>query len=178
MRGRIAAPIKGLYQHDFTKLAASEGTARERRRFLAFAHIQDGCSFSEAGRRVKVDTRTVMTWIRKYRKFGIEGLREKPGRGAKPALPPEKYEEFRQSVEELQKNRAGGRIRGKDVEELLESKYGIQLCLSGVYKLLKKVKLVWITGRSQHPKSDPRKQQAFKKTSKNLSCKQSQRGLT
>ncbi|WP_316355913.1 hypothetical protein [Candidatus Neptunichlamydia sp. REUL1] len=47
LRGRKAAQIKGLDQYDFDKLAKTEGSPRERRRFLAFVHLQEGKTFTE-----------------------------------------------------------------------------------------------------------------------------------
>jgi len=175
MRGRKAAPIEGLEQYNFLKMAGSKGTARERRRFLAFAHIQDGRSLSEAARMIKVAPRTVIVWVSKFRKFGIDGLMEKPGRGNKPLFAREKYEEFRHSVEQLQRSRPGGRITGKDVSKMLERQYQLRLSKSSVYNLLKRSGLVWIIGRSQHPKANPSAQAAFKKTSGRRSYKRSRR---
>lgn len=164
MKGRKAAPLKGIDEHDFAKLARTTGTPRERRRFLAFAHIQDGKSFSESARMVKVSPRTVIVWAQKFREKGLEGLLENPGRGAKSYVPQEEYQVFRRSVEELQSSRTGGRIRGEDICRLIEEKYGKRPSLSATYRILKRVGLVWITGRSQHPKADNKAQEAFKKT--------------
>lgn len=166
MRGRKAITIDGLDQYNFSKLAKTEGTPRERIRFLAMAHIQDGKSFSDAARMVKVDPRTVIQWVAKFRSHGIEGLREKPGRGAKPLLPRDQYETFRTEVEKLQREREGGRVRAKDISDLLYEKWGIRASKTCVYETLHRAGLVWITGRSQHPKGDIELQEDFKKNSK------------
>jgi hypothetical protein len=39
MRGRKAEAIKDLEQYDFDKLSKTQGNPRERKRYLAFAHI-------------------------------------------------------------------------------------------------------------------------------------------
>ncbi len=175
--GRKAKPIDGIDQYDFAKLARTEGTPRERRRFLVFAHIQEGISFSDAARMVKMAPRTVIGLVSKFRESGIDGLREKPGRGAKPYVPKEDYEDFRKSVKELQQARSGGRIRGQDIGDLIEEKYGKRPSTSVIYKTLRRAGLVWITGRSQHPKADPQTQETFKKTLKIKSQKSSQKEL-
>ncbi len=54
MRGRKAERIKGIEDYNFERLLKIEGTPRERRRFLAFAHIQDGKTLTEAAQAVKV----------------------------------------------------------------------------------------------------------------------------
>lgn len=166
MRGRKAEYIEGLGQCDFDKLATTSGSPRERRRYLAFAHIQAGKSFVKAAAAVRVNLRSLMRWIHKFRANGLEGLKDKPGRGAKPCLPPEHRSAFKQAVLELQQSRIGGRIRGKDILELMKKKYGVDPSLSTIYNTLRTVDLVWITGRSVHPKTDKEAQEAFKKTLK------------
>lgn len=164
MGGRKAAPLEWIDQYDFDKLSKTTGNFRERKRYLAFAHIKDGKSFSEAAQMVRVDCRTLMNWIDKFRKKGIEGLKDKFGGGASPHVPSSQHETFRQSVLNLQKNRLGGRIRGDDIRDLIEREYGVRPSKSSVYATLKRIGLVWITGRSRHPKADKKAQEDFKKT--------------
>ena len=169
MRGRKALSIPRLNEYNFPKLARTEANPRERIRFLAMAHIQDGKSFNKVAQMFKVNPRTISVWVSKFRVEGIEGLREKPGRGAKPFLSSDRYEEFRKEVERLSKERCGGRIRGKDIGQVLAKKFGISPKKSCLYTLLQKAGLVWITARSRHPKADEQVQLAFKKTSKKKS---------
>ena len=115
-------------------------------RFLAMVHVQDGKSFNEVARMIKVEPRTISVWVSKFRANGITGLKETSGRGRKPLLAPDKYERFRARVEKLKKERFGGRIRGKDIGQLLEKKFGISPAKSCVYNILRKAGLVWITG--------------------------------
>lgn len=164
MRGRKAAEINGIEDYDFDKLSKTEGNSRERLRYLAFAHIQEGKSFTDTAQMVRVKLRTLMNWISNFKKNGIEGLKDKPGRGAKPHLNDKDREAFKSAVLELQANRKGGRIRGKDILELMRSKFGIEASKSSVYDTLKRVDLVWITGRSIHPEANLEEQEAFKKT--------------
>jgi len=164
MRGRKAQKLEGIDDHDFKQLARTKGSPRERRRYLAFAHIQAGKRFKQTAEAVMVSYQALMYWIKDFRKYGIEALEEKEGRGMKPMLSPEHQEAFKQAVLELQDNRKGGRIRGKDIMELMRKKYGINPCLNTVYNTLKRVDLVWITGRSIHPKANVEAQEAFKKT--------------
>jgi len=165
VRGRKAAQIKGLEEYDFDKLAKTKGNARERRRFLAFAHLREGKTFTEAAVFVRVKLRSLMRWVKRFRTEGFDGLKDKPGRGNKPLILSEHQASFRQAVLELQEKRIGGRIRGKDILELMKTKYGINPSLKTVYNTLKRADLVWITGRSIHPKADLEAQEDFKKTS-------------
>lgn len=175
MRGRPAKPIEGLDQYDFDQLAKSpKSSAREKLRFLALAHIKEGSSFVKVAKMLRIYPRTISSWVRKFREKGIDSLRDQYRGGAQLRLPDDKYEEFRESVIALQARHKGGRIRGDDVRELMQSKYGIQCSLATVYNTLKRAKLVWITGRSQHPKADREAQLNFKKTLEKKSKKPSQ----
>jgi transposase len=156
--------LEGLDEYDFDHLSRSCGNSREQRRYLAFAHIKDGNSLTESAKMARVSLRSVMSWVQKFRTRGLEGLKDRYGGGKSPHVPRTDYEEFKKSVLEMQKNRPGGRIRGKDVANLIEEKYGITASKSSVYETLKKIGLVWITGRSIHPKADKEAQEDFKKT--------------
>lgn len=67
-----------------------------------------------------VSYRSLMNWVNSFRKHGIEALEEKEGRGVKSMLPSEHQEAFKKAVLELQENRKGGRVRGKDIMELMK----------------------------------------------------------
>lgn len=164
MKGRKAQPIPGLMEHDFVKLAKTEQNARQRIRFLVFAHIVEGKSFSEAARMVKVVPRTVITWVSKFRKNGINALQEQKGRGRKRSIEEKDEEAIGMAVEEMQRKKEGGRIRGSDVHSMIAVQYGVKLSNGSLYRVLHRAGLSWITGRSQHPKADVGKQEDFKKT--------------
>jgi putative transposase len=165
MRGRKAGAIKDLEQYDFDKLSKTQGNSRERKRYLAFAHIRDGKTFTEAAAAIRIKLRTLMNWVKRFKEQGIDGLMDRAGRGAKPCISPEDRAAFKQSVLELQQKRCGGRIRGSDVLALMKEKYNVEPTLSTVYNTLKRADLVWITGRSIHPKADIAAQENFKKNS-------------
>jgi transposase len=166
MRGRKAQPIPGLAEHDFAKLAKTEKNARQRIRFLAFAHIVEGKSFSQAARIVKVFPRTVINWVSSFRKDGINALKEQSGRGRKRRIEEKDEAVIGNMVEELQDKREGGRIRGSDVREIIKARYGVNLSNGSLYRVLHRAGLSWITGRSQHPKADIGMQENFKKNLK------------
>jgi hypothetical protein len=48
--------------------------------------------------------------------------------------------------------KGGGRIIAEDIQELLANQYNCCYTLSGVYTLSARLNIVWISGRSKHPK--------------------------
>ena len=163
--GKKRVVSEAINDFDFEKLFKKAGHPRERLRFLAFVHIKEGKSNTEIASILKVNRMTITDWIKKFNREGLEGLREKGGRGAHHKLPVSQEEAFKKAVLELQDKKDGGRIKGTDILQLMEEKFSVKCSLQSVYNTLHRVDLVWISGRSKHPKSDPEVQEAFKKTS-------------
>lgn len=160
---KLSNILEELQSYDFKQLARRSTHPRERIRLLAFAHLQEGKSVQEAADAVKVSRNTVHTWLRKFNKNILNGLKEQGGRGAKPKIPMSESEAFRHAVLELQKELSGGRIKGQDVLDMMKSKFGVTCTKRSAYNHLKRANLVWVSARSQHPNADPLKQEEFKK---------------
>jgi hypothetical protein len=118
-------PLKlppSIQDHDFEKLAKQERHARTQMRLMAFAHLKKGKRIRETAEAVGVHETTMGGWIRNVKKEGIEGLKEKEGRGAKRKVAETQSEAFREAVLQLQADKKGGRIRGQDVLNLMREK--------------------------------------------------------
>lgn len=166
MKGLKPKLPKELFEHDFINLSKKEPHARTRLRFLILSHLKDERSITKVSNKLRVSRSAIHKWLRCLAAEGINGLREKKGRGSHFKLPVEQHEIFKQTVLELQNNRNGGRIRGKDVLKLMKEKFNVNCSIDTAYRTLSRVNLVWITGRSRHPKANIEKQESFKKTSK------------
>ena len=159
----MSAIPKEIFDYTFAKLAKRCKHPREKIRLLAFAHLRDGKSVQEAAKAVKVTRNAIYTWLRSFRKKKLNGLKEAGGRGAKLCLPISEYETFRQAVLKLQNERPGGRLKGKDILNMMQAEFGLRCTIRSVYNHLKRANLVWVSARSKHPKSDSEKQGSFKK---------------
>ena len=166
MKGRKATLPKELFDYDFASMAKKEPHARTRQRFIILSHLKEGVTITEISKFFRVTRTAIHRWLRRLESEGIEGLREKKGRGSHLKLSSNQHVAFKKSVLELQHNRNGGRIRGEDVLRLMKEKFGVSCSLDTAYRMLARVELVWITGRSIHPKTDLESQEAFKKTLK------------
>jgi transposase len=116
---------------------------------------------------LKVHEKTVLKWIRRYRARGVEGMAEQPGRGAKRRLKADQEPALKALLAEAQAARRGGRLRGEEIRALVAEHFAVEYSLSGLYVVLHRAGLSWISARSQHPQRDPQAQEAFKKTSLN-----------
>lgn len=164
--GRLKDEVAKLSGTEFFQLAKKEPHPRTRIRLLALGHLESGRTKTEVAAMFQVSFPTLRTWLVRFIAEGVEGLRDRDGKGRKRKLSSEREEDFRQQVEELQENREGGRVRGQDVQVLLKEKFCVDHALPSVYHVLERCGLSWISSRSKHPKSDPAAQEEFKKNSK------------
>lgn len=163
--GRPLKLPKTIQEYDFSLLAKKEKHARTRIRLLGLDHLKKGKTARETAEFLCVHENSVKRWLKSFVDEGLEGLKEKIGRGAKRKIPKNQEEMFRSSILELQANLNGGRIRGSDVLQLMKEKLGINCSLDTAYESLKRANFVWITSRSKHPNADEEAQDEFKKKS-------------
>jgi transposase len=163
MTGRAQLPSV-LFDYDFVALMRCEKNARVRMRLLGLAHLQEGKTYTEVAGLLKVEISAPRRWVNRLVVGGLAGLQEQAGRGRKRRLDATLEPRLQEAVEYLRDQRSGGRSRAVDIQRLLHDEFQVDYALSGVYRVLHRANLAWITARSQHPKADPTVQAAFKKT--------------
>jgi len=159
---------EGFKEHDFIGAYKKEPNPRKRIRLLGLSYLQEDKNFTEVGKLLKVGRQTVSSWLTRFTEGGFESLKDADRSGPKPHLAPEQELCFQQAVIDLQEQRNGGSISGEEIRELLATRFNAEYSLSGVYDLLKRLDMSWITCRSKHPKMDERIQAEFKKTSQKM----------
>lgn len=155
--------LEKMSGYNFSELYPKESNPRTRIRLLGMAHIQEGKSCAKVGAMLKVCRSTVHRWVKRFINEGLSGLIDRPGRGTHQKLAKEDEQAFKKAVYQLQKDRKGGRVTGKEIQQMLADRFKVRYSLNGVYELLKRLKIVWITCRSMHPKADPKAQEDFKR---------------
>ena len=154
---------EAFFKEDFQNQARHALDNRECIRLLGLRLLQKGLPETEVADLLDVHPQAVYKWLCRYKEGGAESLKDRGGRGRKNILTDEQEQRFKSAVLELQEQREGGRVVGRDIKEMLSKEFGIDCVNSTVYRLLHKVGLSWISGRTCHPESDPEAQEAFKK---------------
>jgi transposase len=155
--------LQQLHRYNFDLLARQEPNGRRRMRCVALAHLKDGKNFTEVANALRVTRHAVMRWLKWFANGGVDRLAGVPHYWSTQRLPKAQEEAFRKAVEQLQHSRGGGRVRGEDIRQLLAEQFAVTYSLNGVYDLLKRLDMVWISARSVSPHADPVKQAEFKK---------------
>lgn len=107
--------------------------------------------------------RTVQEWVRRYNEGGLDGLRDRVGRGRKPILTPDEQQAVGRRLEQGPQEGDVCSLRGLDFQKFIEDQFGKLMSLSAVYDLLHELNYEWLVPRSKHRKSDPDAIAAFKK---------------
>lgn len=127
--------------YDFKELAKKEKKASLKVRYLALSHIASGKTVLETATIVHKSARMIHRWLNSFTKFGIEGLKDKSGRGRILCLPKEKELEFKNIVSIFLKENQQTKITGNDIKKLLKNYNTIDCTLPTAYSILMRLKL-------------------------------------
>lgn len=162
-KGRPPVIPQEIYQYDFASMAKQEKIAFLQVKLLVLEQIKRGEGHREVAKIFDVDETAIKKWVIRVVAGGIDGLKIKPGRGRKCKIDNEKFGEFKEAIRELQNKRSGGRINVSDLTKMANEKFGTSYKVKGMYDLLHRINMVWISARSKHPSHNAVAQEAFKK---------------
>lgn len=149
---------------ELRRLVRSETHAKVVRRLQAVLGVLEGQPLPELAARVQLSGRSIYTWVGRYNERGLDGLRDRPGRGRKGPLSPDQEGQLKARLH------AGATaddgvctLRGEDVRRILKDEFGVVRGLQATYNLLHALGFSVLRPRPRHPKTDPAAQDAFKK---------------
>ncbi len=137
---KVTLPVN-FKNYDFKNLAKKEKNAALKVRYLALSHIAMGKTVLEAAAIVHKSNRMLHRWLNRLDQFGLEGLKDKPGRGRDLYLPLTKEAEFKDIVLQFTRTNAKNKITGYDVKQLLERHYNIDCTLPTAYNIILRLDL-------------------------------------
>ena len=154
--------IQCIRGYDFLATYKVERNSKIKIKLLALQHLQQGKSIEETAEIVLYHRQSIKSWLESFVDFDYEGLIDREGRGRKPRLPQKEEENFRIRLDEVQDKREGGRITAEEIRNLLAHEFDCCYSRSGVYALLDRLNIVWVSGRSKHPKTSQEAIEQFK----------------
>lgn len=132
-----------------------ESDKRIFRRLSALLGLDDGASQEEVARFLGVTARTVRSWIKIYRKSGLEGLCVIAHEGRKCTLNDNQLETLHKEIEE-------GRFRSaKQARRWITDNFGVNYSLSATKELLRRLGATYHRTTPFLFKADPEKQKKF-----------------
>lgn len=114
----------------------------------------------------------ITNWVHRFELEGIDGLRDKIGRGKKPRLNQVQKEKIREligqtSPEDYQYNTATW--TGPILIEWVKENFNIEYKKVQIYNILKELGFSYQKGKGFYPEADPLKQEQFKEDLKKTS---------
>ena len=148
--------------------AARSRDAAAARRMLALALVLEGHNRTQAARSAGMDRQTLRDWVHRYNEHGLEGLKNRPERGAPPRkLTAEQEATVAAWVRQgptLEEHKVI-RWRLIDLRDEIARQFGVHLHERTVGKLMARLNFSRVSVRPRHPEQDPAAQEAHKKTS-------------
>jgi len=108
--------------------------------------------------------RICQRWVRRYNESGLAGLEDRRGQEPRPLLTPEQEAEIRQRLDAGPTAEDGVcSLRGRDIQAVLGSEFGLVRSLATVYHLLHRLGYSYLRPRPRHRRADPEAQAAFRR---------------
>lgn len=163
----VAITRRELSARELRAAAARTMDAKAARRMLAIALVMEGVDRRTAAESCGMDRQTLRDWVHRYNAEGLAGLTNRCAPGRKPRLSAAQKAELAQMVRDGPDVAVDGVVRWRrvDLKARIEARFGVTMHERTVGKQLAALGFRRLSVRSQHPKSDPEAQEAFKKTS-------------
>lgn len=167
MSTSIAITRRDLGAKDLRREAARADDASAARRMLALALLLEGKSRTEAAETCGMDRQTLRDWVHRYNAEGLAGLCDRKPPGRTGLLSAQQKVEIAALVEKGPDPKTDGVVRWRrvDLQRVIKERFGVDMALRTIGKLLNRLGFRKISARPAHPQGDAEARETFKKTS-------------
>ena len=148
------------------RLAKAESDVRASRRLLAIANALSGMDRKTAAEAAGMDRQALRDWIIRYNAHGVEGLRDRWGKG-RPARPaPDEQAELAAIILRGPDPEAEGisAYTLEDLARLSQDRFGKPFHPASMSRVVRRLGFSRQKVRPGHPLKDPAEAEAFKKS--------------
>jgi transposase len=147
-------------------LARSESDARVSRRLLAIANALSGMDRKTAAEAAGMDRQALRDWIIRYNAHGVEGLRDRWGKGRPARLKPDEQAELAAIILRGPDPEAEGisAYTLEDLARLAQERFGKPFHPASMSRVVRRLGFSRQKARPSHPLKDTAEAEAFKKS--------------
>lgn len=163
--GRSTRQVKGYSSDQIKALFKSEATYKIGIRLYAIYQVSLGKPSRELEVLYNTSFKQILNWVSRFEQEGVEGLRDKPGRGRKPKMTPEQKERLKVLVLEespLDYGYNTSTWNGPLLIDWLVNHLNINYKRAQIYNVLKSLGLSYQKSKGFYPESDKEAQESFK----------------
>lgn len=172
---RSVLKVKGYTAEDIKKLFRDDERYTIGIRLYAVHQVALGKSSRQLEQLYNTSFKQITNWVHRFESEGIDGLRNKLGRGRTARLSLDQELKIKdlltKSPEEYQYNTATW--TGPLIIDWIKKDFGIEFKKVQVYNILKKIGFTYQKGKGIYPEANQQKQQEFKEVLKKTSFRKS-----
>ena len=152
----------------FEKKFMAEQDSKVKTRIQMMMHLREGYTQREVSKMLRVSVGIVPYWKARLEVKGIDGLRDKEGRGLKPKLTEEKLSMLASAIEDGVLMEDGYRrgFKTKDVNQFIREEFGHSYTNRHCTRILSKINFTLIVPRPRNKRRNQEEVKKFKRAFK------------
>lgn len=162
--GRHVLEVKGYNPDQIKRLFRADERYTIGIRLYAVYQVSLGKASRNLEELYNTSFKQITNWVHQFEKDGVDGLRDKPGRGRKPRLPEEQLEQVRQVLLNESPETQGFNTStwsGPILRDYIKKTYGIDYKKAQIYNILKSMGLTYQKGKASYAEADDQAKQEF-----------------
>lgn len=170
--GRKTLQIKGYGPDQIRSLFHSEYKYKIGIRLYAVYQVSLGQSTRKLETLYNTSFKQICNWVHRFEESGIEGLRDKPGRGRKCRLSSDQLNELHSVLIDNKPDEFGYNTstwNGPILIDYIKTKYNVVYKKAQIYNILHSLGFTFQKGRTNYPEADQQKRNEFKEQLKKTS---------
>ena len=167
--GRPVRQIKGYSSSEIRSLFNKEDKYKTGLRLYAVYQVSLGQSSRKLEELYNTSHNQILNWVSRFEKEGIEGLKDKEGRGRKSRLTPDQRESLSlllTTKTPLDYGYNGSTWTGPLLTDWIKNKWGISYKKTQIYNIIKSLGFSYQKSKGYYPEADKERQEQFKEALK------------
>lgn len=163
--GRKPRGVKGYTPEQIKALFNKDDKYKTGLRLYAVYQVALGKPSRDLEDLYNTSFKQILNWVHSFENEGVEGLRDKDGRGRKPRLSPEQMHRLEKLLEEelpSDYDYNTQRWSGPLLIDWIKKNFGISFKKANIYNILSKLGFSYQKARGIYREADPEQQEAFK----------------
>ncbi len=170
--GRKSLSVKGYTPEEIRSLFSSDDKYKIGLRLYAVYQVSLGQPSRKLEELYNTSFKQITNWVHRFEQEGIEGLRDKPGRGRKKKLTLSQESALRDLLIKASPTDYGYNTdtwTGPLLIDWIEQQFGVVFKKAQIYNIIKSLGFSYQKSKGFYPESDPEQQAVFKEQLKKTS---------
>lgn len=163
--GRKPVGVKGYTPEMIKSLFSKDDRYKAGMRLYAVYQVSLGVPSRKLEELYNTSFKQVLNWVHRFEREGLEGLRDRPGRGRRKRLTDGQMERLSTLVSEESPTQYGYNTEtwtGPVLTDWIRKHFGVEFKKAQIYNILKELGFTHQKAKGRYPEADPQEQSKFK----------------